>query len=73
MEKELNFKKYLSDDQIDIVANMFEKGSYLTFEEESLVLEKVEGCHSLSWMMTHAFICGAKFSRDFLISINLEE
>jgi hypothetical protein len=73
MEKEFNLKKYLSDDQIEIVANMFEKGSYLTFEEESLVLQQVEGCHSLSWMMAHAFICGAKFSRNFLTSINLEE
>jgi len=75
MEKEINLKKYLSDDQIEIVAQMFEKQSDLLFESEALELKSLDykGYHSLNWMMGHAFICGAKFSRNFLSSIDFEE
>jgi hypothetical protein len=74
MEKEINLKKYLSDNQIKLVADMFETSS-LIFEQEALALKELqdEGYHSLSWMMTHSFILGAKFSRDFLSSIDFEK
>jgi hypothetical protein len=72
MKNEL--KKYLSDDQIEVIADIYENNCELLFNDEAMVLKELDdkGYHSLKYMMAHAYICGAKFSRNFLSSINLE-
>jgi hypothetical protein len=53
-----NIKNKLSDEQIELVADLFSKGN-----EHLLTDMEVE------WLLSHAFQLGAKFYRDFTNSL----